>query len=118
LAGCGSILAGWSRYPRAICRKVVKSWPLVSDNMSGRMADMDVSLIEPFLKLLITLEFGFLAVAGLTVVVHLVTMDAEIRRISDKQHVMIRAMKEGLEARMVEKEQKKLNMMNAMMNAA
>ena len=79
---------------------------------------MDVSLIEPFLKLLITLEFGFLAVAGLTVAVHLVTMDAEIRRISGKQHEMIHAMKEGLEARNAEKEQKKLNMMKSMMEAA
>ena len=79
---------------------------------------MDASLIEPFFKLIIMLEFGFLAVAGLTVAVHLVTMDAEIRVISAKQHEMLRAMKEGLEARIAEKEQKKLTMMNAMMNAA
>lgn len=79
---------------------------------------MDASLIEPFFKLLITLEFGFLAVTGLTVAVHLVMMDVEIRHISAKQHEMLRAMKEGLEARMAEKEQKKLNLLNSIMNAA
>lgn len=79
---------------------------------------MDISLIEPFFKMLITLEFGFLAIAGFTVAVHLVMMDIEIRQISSKQSEMIRAMKEGLEARIAEKEQKKLNMLNAMMHAA
>lgn len=79
---------------------------------------MDISLIEAFFKLLITLEFAYLAVAGLTVAVHLVMMDTQIRHTSMKQHEMIRAVKEGLEARMAEKEQKKLSLLNAMMNSA
>ena len=78
---------------------------------------MDVSLIEPFLKLVITLEFGFLAVTGLTVAVHLVMRDSEIRYLSAKQHEMLRGVKEGLEARMAEKEEKKISMMNAIMNS-
>lgn len=79
---------------------------------------MDASLIEDIFKLLITLEFGFLAVAGATLAAHLIMMDAEIRLISSKQHDMLRAMKEGLEARLAEKEQKKLNLINSMLNAA
>ena len=79
---------------------------------------MDASLIEMFFRLFITLEFGFLAVAGLTVCVHLVMMDIEIRHISAKQHEMLRAMKEGMEARIVEKEQKKQNIMNSILSAA
>lgn len=79
---------------------------------------MDISLIETFFKLLITLEFAYLAVAGLTAAVHLVMMDTQIRHTSMKQHEMIRAVKEGLEARMAEKEQKKLSLLNAMMNSA
>lgn len=74
---------------------------------------MDASLIEPFLKLVITLEFGLLAVAGLTVAVHLVMMDSEIRYLSAKQHEMFRGVKEGLEARMAEKEAKKIGMRDA-----
>jgi hypothetical protein len=82
------------------------------------MAYMDISLIEPFFKMLITLEFGFLAIAGFTVAVHLVMMDIEIRQISSKQSEMIRAIKEGIEVRQAEREQRKLNMLNAMANAA
>lgn len=77
-----------------------------------------MSLIEAFFKLLITLEFAYLAVTGLTVAVHLVMMDAQIRHTSMKQHEMIRAVKEGLEARIAEKEQKKLSLLNAIMNSA
>ena len=79
---------------------------------------MDVSLIEPFFKMVITLEFGFLAVIGLTLAVHLVMMDSKIRYISTKQHEMFRGMKEGLEASIAEKEQKKQSILNAIMNAA
>lgn len=105
--------------PPTACRNIiVKSGPPISDNLSGRMAEMDLSLIEPFLKLVITLEFGFLAVTGLTVAVHLVMMDSEIRYLSTKQHEMLRGVKEGLEARMAEKEEKKISMMNAIMNSA
>ncbi|MBF0292238.1 MAG: hypothetical protein HQK86_08790 [Nitrospinae bacterium] len=79
---------------------------------------MDISLIDPLLKLVITLEFAYLAVAGLTVAVHLVMMDAQIRHTSMKQHEMIRAVKEGLEARIAEKEQKKLNLLKSIMESA
>jgi hypothetical protein len=82
------------------------------------MAEMDVSLIEPFFKMVITLEFGFLAVIGLTLAVHLVMMDSKIRYLSTKQHEIFLGVKEGLEASIAEKEQKKLSMINAMMNPA
>jgi hypothetical protein len=100
----------------AFRRIVVKSGPPVSDKLSGRMAEMDMSLIEPLFKMVITLEFAFLAVIGLTLAVHLVMMDSEIRNISSKQHEMILAVKAGLEARMAEKEEKKLRILNAIMN--
>lgn len=102
----------------AFRRIVVKSGLSVSDKLSGRMAEMDMSLIEPLFKMVITLEFAFLAVIGFTLAVHLVMMDSEIRHISAKQHEMILAVKAGLEARMAEKEEKKLSMMTAMMNSA
>lgn len=68
---------------------------------------MDLSLLEGAFRLVIAAEYAFMAVAGAAAAVHVVAMDAELRKRAREQKEMADGVREALEAKAAERENKR-----------
>jgi len=67
---------------------------------------MDLSVVEPLLRLALTLEFALLAVAGAAAAVYCVSLDAELRKLAREQQEILNGVRDAIEARRAEKERR------------
>lgn len=75
---------------------------------------MVFDILDTALRLAITLEFGFIGIAGVLATVHCITMDSRIRTMAAQQQEMIKGIKEALEAQLKEREEKRQARLAAM----
>jgi len=79
---------------------------------------MDLSLVEAGIRLLITVEFAFLAVAGAAAAANCVAIDARLRSFAREQQQILDGIMEATEQKIAEKERKqeaRLAMLREMM---
>ncbi|MGK7345771.1 MAG: hypothetical protein ACNS63_08175 [Candidatus Nitrospinota bacterium M3_3B_026] len=68
---------------------------------------MDLSLLGDAIRLVMAAEYAFAAVAGAAAAVHVVAMDAELRKHAREQKQMLDGFREAMEAKAAERESKR-----------
>ncbi len=74
---------------------------------------MDLSLAEPVLRLIITLEFAAMALVGLAVTATCISLDAEIRTLTRIHSEILSGIYDSVQAQITEKETKRQGRLDA-----